>query len=272
MTMEITVRLDPKTKRVLKLVGQWEDRINAIIKVFPQAVATETLKSIVAGAPNDLEGYPDMLRVRDIPSVGGWEMSAIMPPGWAFSQRLRQIDAKRTVLYVRPKVVGGQVVDEGAVVLERLNPWTMDTLPYEPDRRGASILSRRVTEREARIIEFEKKRSMHEVQVELRGLGIALRPKGKVTLSRRVTRDLAYEVMRYEFGIPPVTGRAHWKPAIRQVPVVARKEFKKFFKWFSFPSDQTYKSARDLPYEKASAIRRIQKFQNLIAGAGGGPK
>lgn len=266
MTMELTVKPDPKNKRVMKLMKQWEDRINAIVKIFPQEVAEQVLYRIQSTAPRGIEGYPDMLRVRDIPSVGGWEMTAILPPGWAFSQRLRQIDVKRTVLYVRPKVIGGEVVDEGAVVLERWNPWTMDTLPYEPDRRAASMMSRRVTEREVRPIESEKRRILPEVNNELRALGIPLRPKGKVTLSRRVTRDLAFEVLRYELGIPPVPGRAHWKPAIRQVPIIAGNQFKRLQDWFSLPSDQTYRSARDLPYEKASVIKRIQRFQKLVGG------
>jgi len=270
MSMEVTVKLSNKAKPVLKLVNQWPERIAAIVKVFPQMVAMDTLEQIKSGAPRGIEGYPDMLRVRDIPSQGGWELSAILPPGWAFSQRLRQVDVKRTVLYVRPKVVGGEVVDEGAVVLERLNPWTMDTLPYEPDRRGASIMSRRVTEREARPIEFEKRRELPQVRRELRSLGITLRPKGKVALSRRVTRDLAFEVLRYEFGIPPIPGRAHWKPAIRMVPAtITNRQMKALYKWFAFPSDSTYTSARDLPYEKKSAINRIQRFQDLV-GIGGG--
>lgn len=270
MTMEFTVRPDPRNKRTMRLVNQLEDRIEAIIQALPQRVAEQVLYRIRSSAPTDIEGYPDMLRVRDIPTQDGWQLTAIIPPGWSFSQRLRQIDAKRTVLYVRPKVVGGVVVDEGAVVLERWNPWTMDTLPYEPDRRSASIMSRRITEREARPIESEKRRILPEVRNELKSLGITLRPKGKVTLSRRVTRDITFEVLRYEFGVPPITGRAHWKPAIRQIPVIARHEFKAFEDWFSKPSDGTYRAASDLPFEKKSVIKRIQRFQDLVGSAGGG--
>jgi hypothetical protein len=270
MTMKLGVRLAPNTKPVLKLVHQWPERIEAIIKTFPQMVAQDTLVQIQGRAPKGIEGYPEMLRVLDIPAMAGWELTAILPPGWAFSQRLRQVDVKRTVLYVRPKVVGGEVVDEGAVVLERLNPWTLDTLPYEPSRKAASIISRRVTEREARPIEFEKRRELPRVKEELRALGITLRPKGKVTLSRRVTRDLAFEVLRHEFGIPPVPGRAHWKPAIRMVPTtITKRQMKELFKWFAYPSNEQYKSASDLPYEKRSVIKRIQRFQDLV-GMGGG--
>ena len=270
MTMKITVRPNPRNNRTMKLVNQLGDRVEAIIQALPQRVAEQVLYRIQSGAPKDIDGYPDMLRVRDIPTQDGWQLTAIIPPGWVFSQRLRQIDAKRTVLYVRPKVVGGVVVDEGAVVLERWNPWTMDTLPYEPDRRSASIMSRRITEREARPIESEKRRILPDVRNELKSLGVTLRPKGKVTLSRRVTRDLTFEILRYEFGIPPVTGRAHWKPAIRQVPMIAKNELKALEDWFSKPSNETYRAGSNLPFEKASVIKRVQRFQELVGSAGGG--
>jgi hypothetical protein len=207
-----------------------------------------------------------MLRVRDLPSIQGWELTAILPPGWASSQRLRSVDVKRTVLYVRPKVTGGKVVEPATVVLERSNPWTMDTLPYEPSRFEASMLSRRVTEQEARVIESRRREELPDIRRELKDLGVTLRPAGKVVLSRRVTRDIAFEVLRYEFGIPPMPGRSHWRPAIRMVPnTITKKALKSLERWISSPQDAGFKTAEDLPYEKASVAKRLRRFQDLVA-------
>jgi hypothetical protein len=266
--MRFWVKESPKNKRPMKLIDELPERVEAIIKTFPQLVAMDVLKRIQSAAPQDIEGYPDMLRVRDLPSIQGWELTAILPPGWANSQRLRSVDVKRTVLYVRPKVKGGVVVEPATVVLERENPWTMDTLPYEPSRYEASMLSRRVTEKEARQIEMLRRENLRAVRIELKALGVQLRPPAKVLLSRRVTRDIAFEVLRYEFGIPPVPGRAHWKPAIRAVPnTVAKQALKSLEDWLAKPSDLGYRSAEDLPYEKASVAKRIRRFQDLV-GAG----
>lgn len=250
----------------MKLIDQLPERVEAIIKTFPQRVAFDVLKLVQSAAPRDIEGYPDMLRVRDLPSRQGWELTAILPPGWAGSQRLRSVDVKRTVLYVRPKVKGGVVVEPATVVLERNNPWTMDTLPYEPSRFEASMLSRRVTEREARQIESVRRQDLPAIRAELKGLGVQLRPPAKVLLSRRVTRDIAFEVLRYEFGIAPIPGRAHWKPAIRMVPnTITKRTLKSLESWLSKPSDMGYQSAEDLPYEKGSVVKRLRRFQDLVA-------
>lgn len=266
--MRFSVKESPKNKRTKKLVASLPDRVDSIMKTFPQIVAFDVLEKIRSAAPKDIEGYPGMLRVRDLPSIQGWELTAILPPGWAGSQRLRSVDVKRTVLYVRPKVKGGVVVEPATVVLERENPWTMDTLPYEPSRFEASILSRRVTEREAFQIEMLRKDNLRAVRLELKSLGVQLRPPSKVLLSRRVTRDIAFEVLRYEFGVPPIPGKAHWKPALRAVPDgIAKRALKSLEDWFSKSSDLGYRAAKDLPYEKASVAKRISRFQDLV-GAG----
>lgn len=265
-----TIRADPKNKQVLRLMETWDQRIAAIITALPQNVATRTLIEIKSGAPDDIEGYPDMLEVKTVQGRLGWEITGIIPPGWVFSQRLRSVDVQRTVLYVRPRVAGGEVVSEAAVVLSRYNPWTMDTLPYEPARREASIVSRRITDREVRPIEADRRRDVErEVEQELRDLGVQLRPKGKVLLSRRVSRDLAFEILRREFGVPPIRGRAHWRPAIHRIPQVAEREFKALFRWFACASESRYTGVGPLEMEKASIIKRVQEFQDLVAGGGG---
>jgi len=264
--MRFAVKQDPRNKKKLKLVDELPERVEAIVKTLPQLVAFDVLKLVQSAAPKDIEGYPDMLRVRDLPSIQGWELTAILPPGWAASQRLRSVDVKRTVLYVRPKVRGGEVVEPATVVLERSNPWTMDTLPYEPSRFEASMLSRRVTEKEARVIESRRRQELREVRQELKDLGVQLRPPSKALLSRRVTRDIAFEVLRYEFGIPPIPGRSHWKPAIRAVPnTITKRALKSLEKWISSPQDAGFKTAEDLQYERASVAKRLQRFQDLVA-------
>jgi hypothetical protein len=267
--MKLTVKQDPRNKKTLKLVGELPERAQAIIKTLPQMVAHDVLEMIQSMAPRGIDGYPKMLRVRDLPSVQGWELTGILPPGWAASHRLRSEDVKRTVLYIKPKTRRGEVVEQAAVVLSRHNPWTMDTLPWEPDRTEASIMSRRVKEKEARQIESWRRSELPAVRNELLSLGVTLRPVAKVLLSRRVTRDIAFEVLRYEFGVPPVQGRAHWKPAIRAARVsVVKRVMKRLAPWLNNPSNMRFESAKDLQYEKASVLKRVQRFQDLVGGRG----
>lgn len=262
-----TIEAMPKNKDVLRLMEQWDDRIAAVVQAMPQMVAQRFLTLLSSKAPTDIKGYPDMLSVKSIAGVKDWEIAGVIPPGWAFSQRLRSVDVARTVLYVRPRTAGGEVVSEAAVVLSRHNPWTMDTIPYEPNRREASILSRRITEREVQPIESARRRELDGVKAELRDLGVQMRPKGKVLLSRRVSRDIAFEILRREFGYPPMTGVAHWRPAIHMLPRISEKVFRELFGWFANPGDSRYTGVGDLQVEKPSVIKRVQKFQDLVSPA-----
>ncbi len=265
--MRFMIKANPKNKQVLQLLKQWDKRIAAVIKAMPQMVAERFLNEVKGRAPTSIKGYPDMLEIKTIQGFGDWEIAGVIPPGWVFSQRLQSIDVSRTVLYVRPRSVGGEVVSEAAVVLSRHNPWTMDTIPYEPNRREASILSRRVTDREVQPIESQRRRDLESIKTELRSLGVQMRPKGKVLLSRRVSRDIAFEILRHEFGVPPIVGRAHWRPSIHLLPKMSEKVFKELSEWFANPGESRYTGVRDLQVEKASVVKRVQKFQDFVAPA-----
>lgn len=267
------VEADKKNADWQRLFGQWNERVQAVIQEFPVRVAEDVLAQILQLAPQGrIKGYPDMLKIKQLPDKDGWKIIGILPPGWAFAQRLRSVDVQRTVLYIRPEVRGGEAVSEAAVILSRQNPWTMDTLPYEPSRQEASILSRRVSEREARKIEEERRRDRRAVVIELKdaGYGDQLRPEGKVLLSRKVSRDLAFEVLRAEFG-NGTDGhpKAHWRPPLSKVTgVITRKHFKDLIDWLAVPDDSRYLRAKEPDPERGSVLKSIQRFQDLVAPTG----
>lgn len=252
---------------VKELLDEWPARLKAFVEALPAMLGKDLLDAVKQGAPSDIEGYPDMLRLVRFQEIEGWGVVGAVPPGWAFSQRLRSVDVKRTVLYVRPKVLRGIVISQAAVVLERNNPWTLGTLPYEPKRHEASLMSRRVSEREATEIEKRRQADMQSIRNELRGLpGVQLRPEGDIKITRRVSRDIAFEVVRREFGYN-MPGKAHWRPATRQLrEAFLKRAMAELFPWVSDPSNTKWKSgADDLPQERAGVAKRVQDFQDLVA-------
>lgn len=262
--LKLTIREYKGNKDVYKLVSEWRERMRAIMIAMTQDVTDDVLGALTDAAPSDaVQGYPGFLRAVQLPEIDGMYITAIVPPGYAFSQRLKQSDADRTVLYIKPKIVKGIAVEQ-AVVLQRENPWTLDTLPYEPPRQEASILARRVHQKEVRIIEAQRQGNLEKVRQELRELGVQLRPKDKTTLGRRVSRDIAFEVLRYEYGIN-VPIKSHWRPAIRQIPRFATYRFLEHAAWFSDPADERWKAIRDLPGERASLLEKVQRFQDMVA-------
>jgi hypothetical protein len=260
----ITITEMKSNKEVYALLDEWEERTQAVVAALPRMVAEDVLNEIKKDAPKDITGYPDMLQVVSIPKARDWAIFGIVPEGSAGTQRLEAVDVQRTVLYVRPKIIRG-IASPAAVVLERKNPWTMDTLPYEPKLREASLISRRVTEHEVKAIENQRNKEREAVEVELRELGVQLRSKGKVLVERRVTRDLAWEVLRHEFGIPPVRGKAHWRPAVAKWKQFAEARLKKdLLPWVADPENSDWRRGDTVPDGKASAIDDLQRFEEIV--------
>lgn len=263
------VKAKKENKKVLKMTRQWEERLDAVVNALPQRVAEQLREGVAKGAPKDLPKYPDVLEAVRFPMQGDWVVAGVIPPGWCYNQRLKSSDAQRTILDVFPEVVAGKVVSEAAVVLQRNNPWTMNTLPYEPTKREALVRSRRVSEKDAKSIEQMREKDRAAITAELRGLGVPIRATGKVLLERRVSRDIAFEVLRREKGIG-MPGKAHWRPAVRAIFTQhLKKTMKELGAWMSDPDNAEWKQRSDLPVEAASVIERVQAFQDRIAPGGG---
>lgn len=267
--MKLEVKASPNNRRVRLLVSELDERMEAILHWVPYYVAEATLDEISGTAPRDIAGYPRMLSLRrvQIPQID--EAIGILAPGYKASQRLKRADAATTLLFITPRrvVVGTErTADPKAAILGRHSPWTMTTLPFEPDRRIASITSRRVSEREVTKVEAMRRKDLPAITKQLADLGAPVR-KNKLLLSRRVSRDIGFEVLRREFGIG-ARHHAHWRPALRR----ARGQYlnaalKKVIRWLAIPSERRWmKPAPALPKETAGAAKRIRRFQDAVAG------
>ena len=266
--LEFYIKEEPKNKDARKLVSEWQDRLDAFILALPQEIAQRVHLDVQKLAPTDIPKYPEMLKVVQFPRQGDWQLIGVIPPGWNYSQRLKGSDLQRTIIYVLPKMRGGEVVSQAAVVLSRNNPWTMNTLPYEPKKTEASLRARRISERDVKAIEVKRNADKKAIEEELRALGVPIRATGKVLLERRVSRDIAFEVLRREKGIG-MPGKAHWRPAVR---AIYTQHFKKAMEelgvWMADPDNEEWEEDRNLPIEAASVIKKVQEFQDRIVPDG----
>lgn len=263
--MEFFVKQDAYNRQVYKLVRELPMRIKAIEQAVPREVAERVLEDVRQKSPKDIYGYPRMLQLVQIDDRKLEALVAITVPGYAYSYKLRTADAATMVLYIKPREYKNRETDPGAIVLSKYNPWTMGTLPYEPHRMEASITSRRVSHRELQGIERKRKADRPRVDKELEMAGKQVARPHPTLLQRRVSRDVAYEVLRREFGIntQPV---AHWRPAVRAaqrryVPLV----LKRLVRWLTVPSERRWKKRVTLKKEKAATVRKVQAFQSYIA-------
>lgn len=263
--MRLTVSLDRDAQRALRLMRQWPDRLDAYQAGVLDGVAKTLHQAVVDAAPQGvIPGYPEMLAVLALESMGPLDLAWIGPPTGKTKYKLRVSDVGRVALWVVPKMAGQEAVDQAAAILAAESPWTMASLPYEPSRRVASIVSRSVTQREVRLIEQRQRSEGTRVQRQLREAGATLRPKEKVLLDESVQRDLAFEILRHEFGVK-VKARAHWRPALRRLREMLVREAARRAGWVADPADMRWRSSRVTQPVDKGMLGRAKKFTDRVA-------
>jgi len=270
--LQFTVKPNNRNRQIRVMVGELDERIAAIIEWLPFLVAEQALADVVSRAPGDVPGYPGMLHLRKVNVKGADQVIGILAPGYKFASKLKQEDAAVTLLFVKAAkkvdMASGErrLVDEAAGILAKHSPWTMDTLPYEPNRRVASIRAIRATAAEVKKIEVERQKELPAVQKQLQKAGIKQFRAAKERFGRKVTRDIGFEVLRREFGIQSKTS-AHWRPAIK----AARTEhvdaaLKKLVRWLTVPSEKRWQKNLVIKQEQGSVISRVERFQKAVSG------
>jgi hypothetical protein len=260
----LTITQKRQNFRIYKMMEEEPRRVQSIIDHYSMSVAKAALPVLQGMAPRDIPRYADLLQAVRF-KLGNIQAAGIMVPGYARHARLTERDAQRTVLFIKPKMKGGAAMDPASVVLWRSNPWTMETLPFEPSKRVATIISRRVRAKETYAVEQARTAQRAQIDRELRTLGVTIQRKHPVLLERRVERDLAWEILRREFGIGDSPHVAHWRPAMRYAKTtLAKQVLKGYLRWLTVPSEKRWRKPLQGKPGKVSDVRRALAFQSHI--------
>lgn len=263
--MKFTVRAMPQNRRVMRLVTELDDRIAGIVREFPGRIADAMLLEVMAKAPKGkVARYPSMLETRRFKVPGVDAASGVV--GMIRATKLKPKEAKDTVLYVHPRKIDG-AADPAAMILAEHNPWTMETLPYEPSKRAANIVARKVRPSQATRVAAERRAEAKGVQQRLLEAGVKAARKHPALIERTVTPDVAMQVLRMEFGLDG-PDQSHWRPALRAVRRTHTKRIlKSLGRWLWVPSELRWRKKVTTRMGRGDTLRRIRPFQAKIATA-----
>ena len=214
-----TVKGDKSFKMILKVSKEWPKRTSALRKRLAYEAAMKTRAGLLEKIPSgpQWKAYRESLIVSEVTTGGDTHAYAVRSN--PASRAVSEVDAPFTVLYVRVKP-RTKKPKESIQILEKYNPWTLDTLPFTPESTDALIIQRKSTERMVGQVKMARRKDRHKWRAELSGVGVrvqTVRPAQKKT--PRVVSDVAHEAFRLEFGLG-VKPEPHWRPTLNDLKTV----------------------------------------------------
>jgi hypothetical protein len=225
-TVEFKVQEDRKTKNLKKLINQWPARSAHLQKLLPYLSARYVLEKIEENLPkgSDYDAYRTSLEIAQIVGLprgfGGYAIRTNKR-----SRKVRNVDVPLTVIYVRANRKLRRIPKE-IKILEKYSPWTVQTLPFQPKRSEALVISRKVSKREVEKIEKARLKDKPTWRKALDKTGrreISKDKQLKIPKKVHALPDVAFEAIRLEFGVGGMKAEPHWKPAIRELMATGMK-------------------------------------------------
>jgi hypothetical protein len=199
------------------LVKEWEERSRAVRGQFLYRATSKVYYDILGILPADRDDLRRSLKLQRIrlPAVyNGYSIRSDAP-----GTVLTEDQATSSVIYVAPKPHIMRSVPKETRILADFSPWTLETLPYPPDRKTADTISRRVSRREVdRVRRMRlKDRPAWMRQIKEAGLKPAGAPFQPAPKPVRAMPDVAFESLRLEFGLGGSPSRPHWRKSITKL-------------------------------------------------------
>lgn len=204
--------ISPGKSDVRRLVREWDQRFAAYRQQLTYLAAKRVLENAKKRIPRESSAYRDSLHL--------YRTSSKDSPVWVVASdqkanKVKTLSTSNTLLFIRPKSREGKPPPE-VLVLERYNPWTVDTLPFRPKRNDAIVIEKVANERQIETVAKLRNRSRPSWAKELSQLGVSVQRTSKrsqIPREFKTTSDTAIEALRLEFGVGKGSA-PHWRPSI----------------------------------------------------------
>lgn len=212
------------------------------------------------------------LKFVDVGRLEGFNTMALVHP--ELTRGLGAGDANATLVYVQPKRTNDQELE----MLSRMSPWPPEVLKGPIDPADARVISRRVTKAEvvanverlfkddeakAYMIEggaISKTKTLDEQKKE--ALDAALAPGWEVE------EDIAWRVLRQEYGLGEEMSIVHWRPTLKVVTEEMQGEAEAFMMYLLGDDEALDRTKIDGKGVGGIGMSRILWFQQNLGHIG----
>lgn len=178
------------------------------------------------------------------------------------------VQTDRDVIYLKPTNPNARL-DPAIRVLIQNQPWTSDTLPFDPPSAKVRLVARKVTSAEVDRVRTAREKSRVEWTKELATYNVRVKPKGEIPKDTKAVQDLSFTALRLEYGLGNTKAVPHWRPALRETKQLVSDIFAKsdifgrtLFDW----KFKGWKSWRNLsaPVVPSKRVSALTSFQDKI--------
>ena len=272
---QIVIKADQHHGSMTTLVEQWPARARALRRMLAYTIARDVFKDVrgrIPPAHSALRKSLRLSRVIGLPDRASGYVVHSVPRGGSVAAA----EEPSTVLYVTAKTNLMTGVPQSVKILEEHSPWTVDTLPFQPDLKFAIVISRKASPRTVVKVRKMRRRDRYKWRRKMQEIGLREVNKGtRLTANRKMKSipDVAFESVRLEFGLGGGQSRPHWRPAIIKLAargvtgmIAANPQFSKamtdpsYSGWRSWPPPTSTRATlvealAYVPFQKKLGIR-----------------
>ncbi len=271
--LQIKLEMDRDAKRAFQMVREWPTRWKNFKSELVYEMADYVYEGVSKKIPSaaEFKSYRKALRVSQITGLPSDTV------GYAVEARANDKEmesASRVIVYVRAKKAMPGTRNR-AEVLERFNPWTLDTLPFMPTKDEAVLVRRKVRIKQVAEVARDKRATKSQWMPALNKMGVrASQLKGKIqkALSGKAP-EFAPRAIGLEFPDVTRTTKTAGPPPWRHTLIdFTRHELPRFMqkrpelaRWVTDPSSKDWLSpTRPKSKLQANKLKAFDRFQKLV--------
>jgi len=212
---------DPRAEALMKMMSgkEYQERLKAITQQQVYKAAEYVLNSVQGKIPStdEYKDYRESLQVAEV--TGDKQATTYAVVGKSKKKRLKTMDPSKTLIYVKPKYRLAKT-SPAIRILSQYSPWTVETIPFYPSPKEATLITRKVREKEVDKIAKRLKRTAKSTwkrQLAKVGVKLPKKPEVKIPKGTKAVPDMVFQALRLELGLGGVKAKPHWRPALHKL-------------------------------------------------------
>lgn len=216
----IGIKIDPITKKTVAMFNTMKIRSNtfkdAVLYYAAQQVMDSMQESL--GKTNVPKDYVKSLSIAKLFDADGKNILYSVSLKNTVNQ-VKNLDPEITVIRIKAiQRLGGK--DPKAAILERFSPWTIETIPFFPDKKFAEVINNKATKKEVDAVKSLRKKDESIWRRELLKAGAKLESnlnQKTIPTNLKSTNDVELDAIRLEFGLDGNNNGRQWAKAMREL-------------------------------------------------------